>query len=148
MFSRSLTFRLMILLFLSFCLLLTACGQDTATTTGSQVKPTPTVALDYYGTPIVFPATAPQRIISLVPSTSEILGALNLQSRVVGVDYYTTFPKALASLPKVSDANGKFNIEQIVALKPDLVLSYGGQTKDYDSQLENSEYTRCRSLLL
>jgi iron complex transport system substrate-binding protein len=137
MFSRSITFRLMNLLFLSFCLLFTACGQDTATTTGSQVKPTPTVALDYYGTPIVFPATAPQRIISLVPSTSEILGALNLQSRVVGVDYYTTFPKALASLPKVSAANGKFNIEQIVALKPDLVLSYGGQTKDYDSQLEN-----------
>ena len=66
------------------------------------------------------------------------MGALHLQDRVVGVDYYTSYPPALASLPKVSDANGKYNIEQIIALKPDLVLSYGGETKDYDSQLANA----------
>ncbi|HXX77086.1 MAG TPA: ABC transporter substrate-binding protein [Ktedonobacteraceae bacterium] len=137
MLSRFHTFRLSILLFLSCCLLFTACGQNTATTPGSQAKPTPTVALDYYGTPIAFPATPPQRIISLLPSTSEILGALHLQSRVVGVDYYTSYPTDLASMTKVSDANGKYNIEQIVALKPDLVLSYGGETKDTDAQLEN-----------
>jgi iron complex transport system substrate-binding protein len=137
MLSRLLTFRLSILLFVSFCLLFTACGQNTATTTSSQAKPTPTVALDNYGTPITFPATAPQRIISLLPSTSEILGALHLQGRVVGVDYYTTYPTDLASVTKVSDTNGKYNIERIVALKPDLVLSYGGETKDTDSQLEN-----------
>jgi len=137
MFSRFLTFRLSILLVSLFCLLFTGCGQSTSTTTSSQAEPTPTVALDYYGTPISFPTTVPKRIVSLVPSTSEILGALHLQSRVVGVDYYTTYPTDLASVTKVSDANGKFNIEQIVALKPDLVLSYGGETKDVDSQLEN-----------
>jgi iron complex transport system substrate-binding protein len=137
MFSRSHTFRISILLLLSFCFLSTACGQGTSTTTGPQVKPTPTVAFDYYGTPIAFPKSAPERIISFVPSTSEILGALHLQSRVVGVDYYTTYPRELASITKVSDVNGKFNIEQIVALKPDLILSYGGQTKEYDSQLKN-----------
>lgn len=137
MLSRFLTIRLSILLFLSFCLMCTACGQNTATTTGSQAKPTPTVVLDYYGKPITFPATAPQRIISLLPSTSEILGALHLQGRVVGVDYYTTYPTDLASKTRVSDANGKYNIEQIVALKPDLVLSYGGETKDIDTRLQN-----------
>jgi len=137
MFSRYPTFRISFLLFLLFCLLFTACGQGTSTTTGSQAKPTPTVAFDYYGTPIAFPTTAPERIVSLVPSTSEILGSLHLQGRVVGVDYYTTYPPELASLPKVSDANGKFNVEQIVALKPDLILSYGGQTNEYDSQLKN-----------
>jgi iron complex transport system substrate-binding protein len=137
MLSRFLTFRFSILLFLSFCLLRTACGQSIPTTTSSQAKPTPTVALDYYGTPITFPAKAPQRIVSLLPSDSEILGSLNLQNRIVGVDYYTTYPTDLTSLPKVSDANGKYNIEKIVALKPDLVLSYGGETKDTDSQLEN-----------
>src|SRR2546421_6607348 len=113
MFSRLLSFRLSLMLFLSLCILLTACGQDISTTTSSQPKPTPTVAFDYYGTPVAFPTTAPQRIVSLVPSTSEILGALPLQGRVVGVDYYTTYPPELASLPKVSDANGKFNVEQI-----------------------------------
>jgi iron complex transport system substrate-binding protein len=137
MFSRSFSFRLSFMLLLSLFVLLTACGQNTATTTGSQPSPTPTVMLDYSGTPVVFPKAAPQRIVSLLPSTSEILGALNVQGRVVGVDYYTTYPSELASRPKVSDVNGKYNIEQIVALKPDLVLSYGGQTKQYDSQLKS-----------
>ena len=137
MFSRLLTFRLSLMLLLSLCVLFTACGQGTSTTTGSQPKPTPMVAFDYYGTPVVSPTTAPQRIVSLVPSTSEILGALHLQHQVVGVDYYTTYPPELTSLPKVSDASGKFNVEQIAALKPDLVLSYGGQTKEYDFQLKN-----------
>jgi len=89
-----------------------------------------------YGTPIVFLTTAPQRIVSLVPSASEILGALHLQSRVVGVDHYTDYPPELASLPRVSNADGKFNIEEIVALKPDLVLSWGAETKQEDQQLK------------
>jgi iron complex transport system substrate-binding protein len=86
--------------------------------------------------PIVFPTTAPQRIVSLVPSTSEMLGALHLERRVVGVDYNTDYPPALASLPKVSNASGAYNVEQVVALKPDLVLSWGAQTKQYDPQLK------------
>jgi len=137
MFSRVISFRLSLVLLLSLFVLLAACGQSSSTTTGSQPSPTPTVALDDFGTPISLPSTAPQRIISLLPSTSEILGALHLQSRVVGVDYFTTYPPDMASLPKVSDANGKYNVEQIVALKPDLVLSYGGETKQYDLQLKN-----------
>jgi len=100
------------------------------------LTPTTTVALDVYGTPIVFPKTAPQRIVSLVSSTSEILGALHLERRVVGIDYYTDYPPALTSLPRVSNVDGKYNVEQIVALKPDLVLSWGAQTKQYDQQLK------------
>jgi iron complex transport system substrate-binding protein len=137
MFSRVISFRLSLLLLLSCFVLLTACGQNSSPTAGPQLVATPTVARDVYGTPIVFPTTPPQRIISLLPNTSEILGALQLQGRVVAVDYYTTYPADLASLPKVSGSNGKYNIEQIVALKPDLVLSYGGETKEYDQQLEN-----------
>ncbi len=132
------------LVYMAFLLLslvlLAGCGGQQSTITGStsttQATPTPTVALDVYGTPIVFPKTAPQRIISLVPSTSEILGALHLEQRVVGIDYYTNYPTSLTSRPKVSNANGVFNIEQIVALKPDLVLSYGGETKDADTKLK------------
>lgn len=137
MFSRVSPFGFFLVLFLSFVVLFTACGQNSSTTTASQPAPTPTVARDVYGTPIVFPASAPQRIISLTPSISEILGALHLQGRVVAVDYYTTYPANMASLPKISDANGKYNVEQIVALKPDLVLSDGGLTQTYDSQLKN-----------
>ena len=128
--------RLWLVLLLCCFVLLSACGQSSSPTTGARPTPTPTTALDFYGTPIVFPTSAPQRIVSLLPSTSEILGALQLQGRVVAADYYTSYPAQLASLPKVSDANGKYNVEQIVALKPDLVLSWGGETKAYDQQLK------------
>ncbi|MBV9689079.1 MAG: ABC transporter substrate-binding protein [Ktedonobacteraceae bacterium] len=116
--------------------LLVACGQNGPSSTGTNTAATPTPALDVYGTPIVFPKTAPQRIVSLIPSISEILGALPLQSRIVGVDYDTNYPGTLSSLPKVSDASGVYNVERIVALKPDLVLSYGADTKQYDTQLK------------
>jgi iron complex transport system substrate-binding protein len=138
MHTHAISARFFMLLFLSPLLLFTACGQ-TASSQLSQsthvvVAPT-TVALDVYGAPITFPKTAPQRIVTLASSMSEILGALKLQSKVIGVDSYTNYPPDLASVKKVSDPNGVVNVEQIVALKPDLVLSSGGLTKNYDVQL-------------
>ena len=130
--------RLIVPLLLTLLVLLSACGQSTTTQTNSQAPTaTPTAALDAYGTPITYPTKAPQRIVSLTPNISEMLGALNLDSKVVGVDFYTNYPADLTSLPKVSDVNGKYTVEQIVALKPDLVLSYGQDTKQYDAQLQN-----------
>ena len=128
----------LLVVFVSLLILLAACGQGTSPGTGTNTSPaaTPATALDVFGTPIVFPKTPPQRIVSLLPSTSEILGALHLEQRVVGIDYYTNYPATLTSKPKVSNANGIYNVEQIVALKPDLVLSYGGETKQYDTQLK------------
>src|SRR5260370_4724853 len=99
MFSRVSPVRFSLVLFLSFVVLFTACGQNSSTTTGSQPAPTPTVARDVYGTPIVFPASAPQRIISLTPTMSDILGALQLQGKLVAVDYYTTYPTELPPPP-------------------------------------------------
>ena len=129
--------RLIVPLLLTLLVLLSACGQSTTTVSSITVlTPTP-IALDAYGVPITFPKTAPQRIVSLTPNISEMLGALHLDSKVVGIDYYTNYPADLTSLPKVSDANGKYTIEQIVALKPDLVLSYGQDTKQYDAQLQS-----------
>src|SRR5260370_8988750 len=135
--SRIISYRLWLVLLLSCFVLLTACGQSSSPTTGAKLTSPPTASLDVYGTPIVLPTTAPRRIISLLPRTSEMLGALQLQGRVVAVDYYTSYPPELASLPKVSDVNGKYNVEQIVALKPDLILSWGGETKEYDQQLKS-----------
>lgn len=119
---------------------LSACGQST-TTTGSggsntqAATPTATPIVDAYGTPVSVPKSAPQRIISLAPNISEILAALKLQSKVVGVDYNTNYPAVMASKKKVTSMSG-VNVEQIVALKPDLVLSDNGLTKTYESQLE------------
>ncbi len=133
--SRVISSRFCLSLLLFLLVLLTACGGSSQNANPTPAQ-TPTATLDAYGTPIVFPATAPQRIVSLVPNISEILGFLGLGGQVVGVDYYTNYPTNLTSLPKVSDVNGKYNVERIVALKPDLVLSYGEDTKQYDAQLQ------------
>jgi iron complex transport system substrate-binding protein len=63
----------------------------------------------------------PLRIISMVPSTSETLCALNVCDRLVGVDAYSDFPAQLGKVPKVGDLFAP-NIEAIVAARPDLVL--------------------------
>lgn len=126
--------------FLALCVcMLAACGQGApSASSGKQsAQATPTTqALDAYGTPITFPQTAPQRIVSLTPSISEILGALHLESKVVAVDAFTNYPATMAKLPKISDANGTYDVEKILLLHPDLVLSSGGITSKFDDQLK------------
>ncbi len=70
-------------------------------------------------------AGAPQRIVSLAPSNTEILFALGLGPQVVAVDDFTNFPAEAKNLPKVGGLNSNYNYEQIVALRPDLVLAAG-----------------------
>jgi iron complex transport system substrate-binding protein len=66
----------------------------------------------------------PQRIVSHVPSITEMLFALGLGERVVGVSDYCDYPEEAKSKPSVGNY---FNpsIESIVALEPDLVLTDG-----------------------
>lgn len=67
---------------------------------------------------IAFP---PQRIISLAPSVTETLFALGLGDRVVGVTSYCDFPEAAKTKTKIGDTLNP-NAEQLIALKPDLVI--------------------------
>jgi len=69
------------------------------------------VKLDHY----------PQRIISLAPSNTEILYALGLGDRVVGVTTYDDYPPEVKKKAKIGDLQG--NLEQIVSMKPDLVIA-------------------------
>ncbi|MGZ3407470.1 MAG: ABC transporter substrate-binding protein [Polyangia bacterium] len=61
------------------------------------------------------------RIVSLAPSSTEILFALGAGDRLVGVDQYSDWPPAAARLPRVgSDLSP--SVERILALKPDVVF--------------------------
>ena len=64
----------------------------------------------------------PQRIVSLLPSLTEFVCALDACPRLVGVDDYSNFPASVRSLPHVGGLEDA-RIEAIVALKPDLVLT-------------------------
>ncbi|MBI4238058.1 MAG: ABC transporter substrate-binding protein [Deltaproteobacteria bacterium] len=64
----------------------------------------------------------PQRIVSLKPNITEILFALGVGDRVVGVTTWCDFPAAARALPKVADYV-RPNLEAILALRPDLVIA-------------------------
>jgi len=62
-----------------------------------------------------------QRIVSTAPSVTEMLYALGLGERVVGVTTFCRYPPEAAAKPKIGDYV-RPNLEAIVALKPDLVV--------------------------
>ncbi len=78
----------------------------------------------------------PERIVSLCPSNTEILFALGLGDKVVGVDDYSNYPEEAEEKPKVGGYSTS-DIERIVALEPDLVLIEDIHTDEILPALEN-----------
>lgn len=66
-------------------------------------------------------ATPPQRIVSLLPSLTETVCALNACDRLVGVDRYSNWPAAVQALPKLGGGIDP-SVEAVLALRPDAVL--------------------------
>ena len=79
--------------------------------------------VDDRGVTVTF-AQTPQRIVSMLPSLTESVCAMEQCQRLVGVDRYSNFPESLKNLPKLGGGMDP-NIEGIVALKPDVVLVSG-----------------------
>jgi iron complex transport system substrate-binding protein len=67
-------------------------------------------------------AAPPQRIVSTAPSATEMLYALGLGDRVVGVTTFCHYPPEAARKPKIGDYLHP-SIETIAGLRPDLVVS-------------------------
>lgn len=70
-------------------------------------------------------SSPPQRIVSLAPSNTELLYALGLGPRMVGVTEYCNYPPAADTLPKVAGYS-VLNLEMVVAAEPDLVVAARG----------------------
>jgi len=77
---------------------------------------------DQLGRTVTINNTHPQKIISLAPSNTEILFALGLGDRIVGVTTYCNYPPEATTKPSIGDYNTP-NLEEIVAKEPDLVLA-------------------------
>lgn len=67
----------------------------------------------------------PQRVVSLAPSNTELLYALGLGDRLVGVTEYCNYPPAAQSVAQVAGFNS-VNLEKIALVRPDLVLAIRG----------------------
>jgi len=113
--------------------LLAACGEQSKNdkeaasqsqeqqVTKQQEATFPVTITDATGKDIVLEAP-PERMISLIPSNTEILFGLGLNDKIVGVNDYDDYPPEVADKEKVGSM--EFNIEQIIALQPDIVFAH------------------------
>ena len=71
-------------------------------------------------------AAEPARVVSLAPSNTEIVCALDACDRLVGVTDFDDYPPEVADVPKVVVA-AQVDVEAVVAAEPDLVLAAGNE---------------------
>lgn len=77
----------------------------------------------------------PQRIISMAPSMTELLYSLGLGDRVVGVTTFADYPEEAKNNEKIGSVSDP-NVEKIVALKADLVLTTSITKMEYYERLK------------
>ncbi|MFJ7668530.1 ABC transporter substrate-binding protein [Lysinibacillus sp. NPDC097195] len=128
--------------------LLAACGeqskndQEAASQTQEQQVTTqqeatfPLTITDATGKDIVLEAP-PERMVSLIPSNTEILFSLGLNDKIVGVNDYDDYPPEVADKEKVGSMD--FNIEQIIALQPDIVFAHESGIASLEGAMEQLE---------
>lgn len=76
----------------------------------------------------------PQRIISLVPSQTELLVDLGLEERIVGVTKFCVHPKGLKKRKTIVGGTKKYRYDVIESLKPDLII--GNKEENEQSGVE------------
>jgi len=87
--------------------------------------PFPATLTDDAGRELVLDAE-PMRIVSLAPSNTEIVCALDACDRLVGVTDFDDYPPEVVDVPKVVIA-ASVDVELVVAAEPDLVLAAGNE---------------------
>jgi iron complex transport system substrate-binding protein len=100
-----------------------ACGTALALASGCRVEtPTSADVHDDFGDAI--PAAAPaRRIVSLNPTTTELLYAIGAGDRLVGRTTWDLYPPQVRNVPDLG--NGlRPNVEAVLAARPDLVILY------------------------
>lgn len=120
-----------IIAFLLISMLFVGCQQ----TNGSAESNKPGTIVDSMGREVFLDKT-PEKIVSLSPSNTEILFALGLGDKVVGVSEYTDYPEEAQNLPVVGAFNDP-NVELILDTEPDLVIMGDKLQADTMKKLES-----------
>ncbi|MCL1971275.1 MAG: helical backbone metal receptor [Candidatus Bathyarchaeota archaeon] len=106
----------------------------------------PITVIDDDGTLVII-KSAPKSIVSLAPSSTEILFAVGAGDQVVGVTDFCNYPynfKAWVIAGNMSSIGGYWHpvVASIIAVNPDLVIAYGdGVSDDAAVELRELGYT-------
>ncbi len=94
--------------------------------------------VDDFGDSLPIDTTYSARIVSLNPTATEILFALEQQGRLVGRSSYDEFPREVTSVPAVGDGI-RPNLETVLAAKPTLVILYAtGENRNAANALKRA----------
>ncbi len=130
MLGKILKFTLMLFLALLAACTPAAAPADTplppeptpAPTDTAEPIPQPIILADGRGVEISLDQPA-ERIISLAPSNTEILFAVGAGGQVIGRDSFSDFPAEALAITDIGGGFGELDIETLLSLEPDLVLS-------------------------
>ncbi len=86
-----------------------------------------------------FPAKPPARIISLAPNLTEILFALGLQEKIIGVTRFCNYPPEVSRITVVGGVIDP-SLEKITSLKPDLILAFRGTPLSVLSKMKDASF--------
>ena len=114
-----------VLVILTF--VLAACGAATTVPTLSPAA-TPSASPQHYpltvtddrGKSVTF-TSAPKRIVTNIPSATEVIFAIGAGDRLVAVDDFSDYPAAAKTLPKIGGF--KASAEKVLSFQPDLVIA-------------------------
>ena len=81
----------------------------------------PRTMVDALGREVTIPQP-PQRIVSIFASNTELLAALELSDRIVGIEDYTRYPPGIRDGRAIVGGRLGFSAEAIARLEPDLVV--------------------------
>ena len=124
---------------LAFILSLVLCSTVACGTATEEEAPSSIEVTDQLGRTVTL-EKIPERIVSLAPSNTEILYALGLGDRIMGVTKYCDYPAEAMEKPNVGGFSTP-NIEEIVALSPDLVVAASRHEEEIIPQLEEKGLT-------
>ena len=126
--------------FVVIALLLVGCSNTDKPK--EQAKPEPAKSITSYtvkddrGVEVTFDKV-PQTIISMQPSNTEILFALGVGDKIIGVTEYDEYPKEALEIERIGSTL-EFNGERILELNPDVVVAYDNAPEETIQLLEDA----------
>jgi iron complex transport system substrate-binding protein len=142
---------LMLLVFLLTFGLIVGCGHETTTEKKNEQNATQETKTEEAAFPVTLKdgsgeevtiKSEPKKIVSLIPSNTEIAYELGLGEKIVGVSDFDNYPEDVKNKEKIGGL--EFNVEKVISLQPDLVLAHSSNassSKDGLQQLKDAGIT-------
>ncbi|WP_226087670.1 ABC transporter substrate-binding protein [Mesobacillus sp. S13] len=134
---------------------LAGCGSNAEQSNAKETKNTETVQQAEVKFPVTITdgtgqevtiESKPEKIVSLIPSNTEIAYGLGLEEQIVGVSDFDNFPEEVGEKEKIGGM--EFNLEKIISMKPDLVLAHASSAHSSEAGLQQLKDTGITVLIV